>query len=111
MCNRRSKRETWRTRHLEPRTTCGFGRRCVASRYDFLSTRFGYQMMVPGKDVDEWGGSEWVEMPQEEQKRDEGLAELVKQVLVCLSKDLEGYPTSGVPGSLVSFILAPNLAY
>lgn len=37
-------------------------------------------MMKPGSDRNEWGGSTWEEMTSEECKRQEGLAELVKQV-------------------------------
>lgn len=36
--------------------------------------------MKPGKDVDEWGGSEWEEKTPAESKLEEGLEDLVKQV-------------------------------
>ena len=39
--------------------------------------------MKPGPNVDEWGGSEWVEMTPEEVKREAELGELVKKVLCC----------------------------
>lgn len=39
--------------------------------------------MKPGKDKDEWGGSEWEEKTPEESKREDGLEELVENVSGC----------------------------
>lgn len=36
--------------------------------------------MKPGKDVDEWGGSEWEEKTPAEIKQEDGLEDLVKKV-------------------------------
>lgn len=40
--------------------------------------------MKPGKDADEYGGSEWEVKTPEETKREEGLEELVKKVRTFL---------------------------
>lgn len=51
--------------------------------------------MKPGDDVDEWGGSEWVEKTPGETKREDELEDLVKkvQLLACLYE----YHAGGVP--------------